>query len=150
MKTLAIIAMLTIITNTYAQTSICFNYDVSGNRASRMVSSNGCGKSIPKTTTKSNTTDSLANKQLQTASLGEMKITLYPNPTKGQLTIAVSNIPINTHGEIVLCDLSGKLIFTQNTIQANTLLDLSAQSKGIYVLKIWAGDKLGKWKVIKQ
>lgn len=148
MKVLFIILSLIFSSDIIAQNKVCFEYDLSGNRTSRNIN---CDKSTPATPAKSVVIDSMPNKQALTANLpGEMKITLYPNPTKGQLTIEVTNLPSDTKGEIILSDLTGKLIFKQNTIQATNLLDISSQSKGLYILKFRAGEKLAEWKVIKQ
>jgi hypothetical protein len=85
-----------------------------------------------------------------TENLGEMVITLYPNPTKGQLMVQITHMPDNTMGEITLYDLSGRLVTVQNTVNENTMLDLSVQPLGIYVLRIRVGGKVSEWKVIKE
>lgn len=125
----------------FAQTKICFGYDdASGNRTSRII----CIKSAPVNP------DSVAIEQPVTESLGEMVITFFPNPTQGQLTVSITNLPSGIQGEITLYDLSGKLLFKQSTIQETTHLDFSSQSIGMYILGIHAGDKSREWKVIKQ
>ncbi|MEI8047024.1 MAG: T9SS type A sorting domain-containing protein [Bacteroidota bacterium] len=123
-----------------AQTKVCYNYDKAGNRILKEF----CLKSTP------SLADSNSVSQPITENLGEMHITLYPNPTQGHLTINITNLPDNAKGEIILSDMTGRLLIKQNTFRENTLLDLSSHPIGIYVLKIWIGDKVSEWKVIKE
>ena len=141
MKFLILFLVIVLHSSLMAQTKVCYTYDNSGNRTSQSTS---CGKSTPATP------DSTLKSQPIAETLGEIKISIYPNPTQGQLLVNITNLPPATQGEITLYDLTGKLLFKQNTIQESTLFDLSNQPKGIYIVGIRAGDKLGRWKVIKQ
>jgi hypothetical protein len=124
-----------------AQTKVCYSYDKAGNRTDHTI----CLKSVEATS------DSVSEAKTPiTENLGEMEITLFPNPTKGQVTVKITNMPDNIHGEITLHDLTGRLIIKQNSIQESNLLDLSAKQLGIYVLRIRDGDKVSEWKVIKE
>jgi len=124
-----------------AQTNVCYTYDKAGNRTNRTI----CLKS------EEATSDSVSIAKIPiTENLGEMVITLYPNPTKGQLMVQITHMPDNTMGEITLYDLSGRLVTVQNTVNENTMLDLSVQPLGIYVLRIRVGGKVSEWKVIKE
>jgi hypothetical protein len=122
-----------------AQTKVCYNYDKAGNRINNI-----CLKSTLAQA------DSAAIAQPITENLGEMTITLYPNPTKGQLTIKVANMPEDVKGEIILSDITGRLLMKQKAIRETTLIDISSHPTGIYVLKIRIGDKVSEWKVIKE
>jgi hypothetical protein len=131
----------------FAQNRICMFYDLSGNRTNRSIN---CGKSTPSVPAKSAAFDSTLKQQPVTETLGEMRISIYPNPTKGQLTVEINNIPADAMGEITLHDLSGKIIISRNDIKETTLLDLSVQPTGVYLLRIKACDKVSEWKVIRQ
>jgi hypothetical protein len=65
---------------------------------------------------------------LSAAGFEYKKTSLFPNPTKGILNIASSNIE-----KIVVYSISGKLI---NEYPAASQLDLSGLSKGIYLIKL--------------
>ena len=124
-----------------AQTNVCYTYDKAGNRTNRTI----CLKS------EEASSDSVSIAKIPiTENLGGMVITLYPNPTKGQLMVQITHMPDNTMGEITLYDLSGRLVTVQNTVNENTMLDLSLQPLGIYVLRIRVGGKVSEWKVIKE
>lgn len=123
-----------------AQTKVCYTYDNSGNRTNRFE----CSKSVIATT------DSIVVAQPITKNLREISFSLYPNPTKGQLTIISTNMPPDVQGEVTLFDLNGRQLYRRNSIQETLLLDISSQPPGIYVLRIRASDKTHDWKVIKE
>jgi len=122
---------------------INYSYDASGNRVSRVIS---FSKSITKSS------DSTANTKENsfTDQLGRIKIVLYPNPTKGLLTIEVTNLPDNTKGGITIADASGKLLQESTSLKSTNTIDLSNQSPGMYFLRIRAGDEVTEWKVLKE
>jgi hypothetical protein len=61
-------------------------------------------------------------------------VSIYPNPSTGQVTIANTN---HTNLQVTVYDLSGKLVYAPSTClpQSNTLLSLPL-SPGIYVISI--------------
>jgi len=122
---------------------INYSYDASGNRVSRVIS---FSKSITKSS------DSTANTKENsfTDQLGRIKIVLYPNPTKGLLTIEVTNLPDNTKGGITIADASGKLLQESTSLKSTNTIDLSNQSPGMYFLRIRAGDEVTEWKVLRE
>ncbi len=62
------------------------------------------------------------------------KITLYPNPSTGFITLTTGSL--NT-GTIEVSDVTGRLITTLPFASNSTMVDLSAtQTKGIYLIKI--------------
>jgi len=81
---------------------------------------------------------------------GDLTIALYPNPTKGLLTIQVTNLPTDARGEIALCDITGKKLMVRKTIHESNIIDLSMKPTGIYILRVRAGDKVSEWKVVKE
>jgi len=70
-------------------------------------------------------------------------LSVYPNPTKENITISVNNFTGNIQTEVY--DLIG------NRLQVNneTTISLRGYSKGIYILKIAYGDRVEEVKVIK-
>jgi len=73
-------------------------------------------------------------------------ITVYPNPTKGIITI--SNQDNLTIDKIEIVDVLGKkvMVKTDNTSQ----IDISEFSNGIYILKIHSGESVFQKKIMKQ
>lgn len=56
---------------------------------------------------------------------------VYPNPASDQVTIVVGDTPSN----VVISDMRGDVIYNQ-TISGETVVNLSAQSRGVYCVKI--------------
>jgi hypothetical protein len=82
--------------------------------------------------------------------LDKMKITIYPNPTLGQLTIDIANIPTDAIGEITIHNTEGKAMKQIKKLNATNQLDLSAFPTGIYILSIASGPKTCEWKIVKE
>lgn len=73
------------------------------------------------------------------------EFSIFPNPTKGTITISsVENTPID---KIEIVDILGKtvLIKTDNTSQ----VDMSYLNKGLYIFKIFSGENVCVKKIIK-
>lgn len=82
--------------------------------------------------------------------LGNKKITIYPNPTKGQLLVEIQGYEEETSSSLYLYNLSGRLLHTVSPANANVPLDLSQYPAGVYILKIKLGDEVSDWKIIKE
>lgn len=74
------------------------------------------------------------------------EITVFPNPTKG--IISISNAENTTIDTIEIVDLLGKTILVNaaNTSQ----IDLNTFSDGTYILKVYSGSSVFQKKIIKQ
>lgn len=71
---------------------------------------------------------------------------IYPNPTAGLLTISnPDNVKID---KIDIIDVLGKIIATK-TDNSNQV-DISNLTKGVYIFKIYAGERVFQQKIIKQ
>lgn len=83
---------------------------------------------------------------LSTSSFSNKVISIYPNPTKGLVTI--SNEDNLTIDKIELLDILGKTVAvkTENISQ----VDISHLSNGMYIFKIYAGENVFQQKIIKQ
>lgn len=70
---------------------------------------------------------------------------VYPNPTQDIMRIQAEDI-----SEVSITDLSGKLIFKQNTNTTDLSIDLSSFNKGIYILSVISDSKSYTQKIIKE
>ena len=125
-----------------AQTTFSFGYDASGNRLTRTI------------TLKSAliTKDSVELKKAlipQDDLIGQHKIRIYPNPTKGLLGVEVQNIGENT-ANLQIYSLGGSLLQQVRLVSEYADIDLSRHPAGIYLLKIIVGNKNAVWKIIKE
>jgi PKD repeat protein len=78
-------------------------------------------------------------------------ISIYPNPTSGELFVDLGNID-NTFNQIQLLDLTGRVISTYSTYKDIKLYTLSTGSltNGIYTVKIVGKEGSISKKIIKQ
>lgn len=85
---------------------------------------------------------------LQVNAFKEAEVLVYPNPTKGKITVKGS---LPTHGELTVVDAFGKQILTNtwNTSDEATL-DLTELSEGMYFLKMQSGNQVRVMKLLKQ
>ena len=68
------------------------------------------------------------------------KLKLYPNPTSGILNIEVPNITENA--QVIITDITGKIILTQSISNNITTIDMTNQAQGIYILKLTLGSEI--------
>jgi hypothetical protein len=144
MKTTKYILLLLMIffsTVSFAQNKIQFSYDDAGNRIKREII---LGKSSE---VSFDTTSAL---EPDTDWLDKMKITIYPNPTQGKLTIYITNLTPGAVGEITIQNMEGKCLQQPEPLKSTNLLDLSAFPPGIYILRIRSAQKTCEWKIVKE
>ncbi len=68
----------------------------------------------------------------------EASINLYPNPTSGFVTLALSDIKTDEVG-VVIFDVNGRMVASfphQNMTASRISLDLSSQPSGLYLLRV--------------
>lgn len=71
---------------------------------------------------------------------------VYPNPFSNELKIKGSD---NSHGEIILFDVTGKEIVRQKTFDGETKLNTENISSGFYLLHYFDGKRNENYKVVK-
>jgi hypothetical protein len=120
--------------------SIAYDYDAAGNRISRTVIT------IPPP--QSGSTNRI-NPFVE--NWGERKITIYPNPTKGSLKISITNGALMEAYEAKTFDSDGRLInTTHQTGNGEMVVDLNAQSPGVYILKLSSVTEEKTYKILKE
>ena len=79
----------------------------------------------------------------------EIKLTIYPNPAKGELTIESSEYLTSIS---VLNSTGNRVIFIKNniTFEKQTSIDLSAFAKGIYFIQLEINNQLISHRIILQ
>jgi len=76
-------------------------------------------------------------------------ISVYPNPTNGILNINFENITGSVN--YTLTTIEGRLIKQQQNLSVNTIsIDISNESKGIYLLKVDNNTSTHVYKIVKQ
>jgi len=128
---LLILMLPAVSNNASAQNVIAFTYDADGNMELRYAVTLG----IPT--------------EIISAELPEQKITVYPNPTQGEIRVEISPLKPEEDNFMQLFDLSGRLLETKKITSKQTLLEISG-NPGAYLLNIHLGKNISKWKIIKQ
>jgi len=70
-------------------------------------------------------------------------INLYPNPTKGKITIACENME-----RVEVLDITGKLVY-EIAVSSNVLdIDISSFTKGVYFVKVSTADGVAVERIV--
>ncbi len=142
MKKIICLFVLMLFTASYnaSAQNISFTYDNDGNMESRYT-----------VTLKSSIPKQMKEIPLEDISveLADQKITIYPNPTQGEICVEI--VPLNLEEEsfIRLFDSLGHLLEAKKIVSERTYLEIFGAS-GVYLLNIHLGENISKWKIIKQ
>ena len=82
-------------------------------------------------------------------SLSSHRITIYPNPTKGQFSVEITGSAIPDNSSISIYSLQGSVIYQNAEPDILNEIDLSSQPNGIYMLRITIDSETSTWKIIK-
>ncbi len=77
----------------------------------------------------------------------DLKITVYPNPTEGMLTIELKDIPGKWH--LTMYDQMGKLLMTHASGNQTETIDFSGFPPGVYMVQIATSEGSYTTRVIK-
>jgi hypothetical protein len=147
-KRLILFFLLFLPLDLYCQT-IRFNYDANGNRITRTLIPLQLKSAIIDFPVQYPDKLDITDKQKESILEGELRIKIYPNPTKGILKIEIINLPEEEIPALRLYDLSGLELINLNNLSPIYNLDISNYIDGIYILRIIINDKVTNWKVIK-
>jgi hypothetical protein len=136
---LSLLLLLMFVGTTRGQT-VSFDYDADGNMQSRY-------------TVTLRSSEMFMEEEEETAITGidffERKITIYPNPTQGRISIEIKPLAPEENNFLRLYDMRGRSIKLQKIESTRTEMDITG-NPGIYLLDIHLGEEVSKWKIIKQ
>lgn len=119
---------------------ISYAYDNAGNRISRKVVDLNSNPSHVKASAPAPVEDQL----------GERKITVYPNPTRGALAVEISGGDAKDEIHLILYSAQGTQLQNMKVTATTTPVNMSAYPGGWYILRVQAGEKMKEFKIIKQ
>ena len=135
-----------------SQNQVTFGYDLSGNRISRVIKLTSLLRSTEETNEELNeeSTEEPVVQEIHSEMLKDFSVLIYPNPTKGELTVKIQGLSEEKTANLRLYSAVGSLILQKTGVYDTEHLNISNQPSGIYVLKIISGDSSTDWKIIKE
>ncbi len=128
------------------QQHIEFTYDASGNRITRQV----IEMKGPNENTSDSTDSGIDSKEkIYTELIDSYKVTVFPNPNKGQFKIVINNLNNDTNASVYLHSISGVMIFSKNNAGEETFVDIGKYDNGAYILTVEISGNRKTWKIIK-
>jgi len=132
-------------TKSAATSRIIFTYDMAGNRKSR---------TIVLASPVMEETEEIEDEENIAAIVEEQEaggtVIIYPNPTKGQLTVEFKGYNNNFSGNICLYTIKGNTIISETIRAEKVYLELSDYPQGVYLLKTDINGQVSTWKIIKE
>lgn len=131
--------------NSYCQNAIDFTYDAAGNRKTRTLHV-GAKKGSSSLSDENKSIKEAFNDDVFTPEI----FRFYPNPTKGTLEVEAPSNSENIQAyTIIITDVNGRIVLNKKVEPGRTMVDLSGQQDGIYILKLINGQRTSVWKIIK-
>jgi hypothetical protein len=130
------------------QTTINFDYDNSGNRVKSYIIPLKSGAVVQNDS--AGIEEIAPEEEKFEQQLGEARIRIFPNPTRGELKIELEGFGENQLVKYSLFDQSGKLLMNGEEVSRLLTIEMSTCSSGLYVLILEVEGKVSEWKVLKQ
>jgi hypothetical protein len=125
-----------------AQTKVFeYDYDASGNRTQREFIQ-------LKSATVPGGADLSEQQELLEDALEGHEIKIYPNPTKGKITVSISGLE-KEPARVLVFSPQGRLIADKKFTGPENTVDLSAHPAGMYLMKIMVSELSADWKIVK-
>ena len=134
------------------QPSIDYTYDAAGNRIERRATSAIVLRSsaMKEEITEKEEADEITSLEKVEEVVSNTKITVFPNPTEGLITVEISDYIEQVQGEAQLFDFAGKALDHQKINSTSTNIDLSNYSNGMYLLKVHINGETFTQQIIKK
>ncbi|MFV0268594.1 MAG: T9SS type A sorting domain-containing protein [Draconibacterium sp.] len=137
----------------YAQVS--YTYDDSGNRESRYIPLKSA--EVPSDSVLANEA-AISNEMINIELLnpafqekvGELVVSIYPNPTKGAVYLNLNRLPENQNPLIEVWSPNGTLIEKARITGLTTRINLWGKPSGMYIVKSVMDGAPHSWKIIKE
>ena len=83
-------------------------------------------------------------------SLASTRITIYPNPTEGDLKIDIAGVTDFESSSLMLYDMAGKVVCNITELSESNELDITSYANGMYIIVIKIKEESTTWKIIKK
>ena len=123
----------------YGQDVIRYSYDNAGNRIKREIALSRASEAKDD-----------KNPESYSDRIEEHGIRIYPNPTKGDLVINISNIDTENQVTVILYNIEGKLMRRAEVNAGQAFMDIRDEQNGIYLMQINIDENSTIWKIFKE
>ncbi len=132
--------------------AVRYEYNAAGNRVAR---SNVIHMPLKSADAQSGTGGATETAQVDLdpfeETIAALTITIYPNPTQGQLRVELTGKDVPPGARIFLYNLSGALVRQWNNISGMNTVDISEQPVGTYIMRIVLDNEtVSTWRIIKE
>lgn len=135
----------------YSQGRLIYTYDGAGNRSGRLVNTSLYTQLIENDTIQELLRDEYFQKEeFREEGLRYRKIRIAPNPTTGKFKVTLDGFDDKDKCILRLYTVDGTLLSSIDVKSAITLLDITSQPVGLYLLCVRLNDKETTWKLIKK
>lgn len=126
----------------YSQSNFTFTYDYAGNLTNRIYEVNMQASQARKSNPGKDSTNVVALSD-------KLKVTVFPNPTKGELKIQVSGVENNAEVDLSLYNANGQVLLRRKVQEGLSEMDLSGYVASWYLLKVQSGTTVLNFKIVK-
>lgn len=116
-------------------------YDANGNRISRAI--------IPLKSASVNSSQHEADTSKYYEKMDDFVISVFPNPTEGELKIEISRFDLVQNSSIKVFNSQGSLI-VQMSSSGSDYINLTKYPPGYYIMQIDINGKKSEWKILKE
>jgi len=120
-------------------TEVHYTYDASGNRIKRQTII------ITPPVGNFNRDELIVEEELL-----EYKISIYPNPTQGELKVIISGDVDFEQSSLSVFSIKGELVYKKEPVEETNYINLLNQAPGMYVMRLLIEGKTESWKILKQ
>ena len=136
--------------------TVHYDYDDSGNRVKRYIVLN---KGNSSSDVKSPYVDDLNTSKKEIANnkgeefeekLGELTVRIFPNPTKGHLSVVISGIGQEETVDYQIFSQAGRIVDTKSRNGNEFTVNMEKYANGMYILRLMIKGKISTWKILKE
>jgi hypothetical protein len=146
-KTCILFALLSLNFISVSGQAIHYDYDESGNRVKRYIVLSKGNSSEDDNSKKYE--ENIKPEEFE-EKLGELTIKVYPNPTKGQLSVEINGLGPDETVDYQLFSQTGLLLGTNRKNGFHFIVDMERYPDGLYILRLMIKGKISQWKILKE
>ena len=100
--------------------------------------------------TRGSVNGSVPEEKMYQDSLASTRITIYPNPTEGDLRIDIAGVTDFESSGLILYDMAGKVVCNITELSESNELDITSYANGMYIMVIKIKEESTTWKIVKK